>query len=278
MAAMMNAATFMGKNFLDNQVTRLFPSVGCARNRLLFRTEQRRGWNSRSWSLGFGYWSVAFFSIQPQKSKENVQRTCAMTHHHINTQRTKLRHNEQQNMRRRLIFLKRELFSNLVRCCTFLNNEAVIKTIIKGKSPTMRHVSRTNRVALDRPYHRINLDSKIQIRYVDTKNPAHRLRHIDKKALSHVKNGRIFSICSISALSAQQAAPKRCRKECNKEQAKVYDCGKVEANVEPCLASCGKLSYSAECACIKSPHSTKAKETCRWRFKSKWRSIRFTCG
>ena len=29
------------------------------------------------------------------------------------------------------------------------DNEAVIKMIIKGKSPTMRHVSRTHRVALD---------------------------------------------------------------------------------------------------------------------------------
>ena len=31
----------------------------------------------------------------------------------------------------------------------FEDNEAVIKMIIKGKSPTMRHVSRTHRVALD---------------------------------------------------------------------------------------------------------------------------------
>ena len=31
----------------------------------------------------------------------------------------------------------------------FEDNEAVIKTIIKGRSPTMRHVSRTQRVALD---------------------------------------------------------------------------------------------------------------------------------
>ena len=29
------------------------------------------------------------------------------------------------------------------------DNEAVIKMIIKGRSPTMRHVSRTHRVALD---------------------------------------------------------------------------------------------------------------------------------
>ena len=50
------------------------------------------------------------------------------------------------------------------------DNEAVIKMIIKGRSPTMRHVSRTHRVALDRLFDRINLDSKIQIKYIDTKN------------------------------------------------------------------------------------------------------------
>ena len=49
-------------------------------------------------------------------------------------------------------------------------NEAVIKMIIKGRSPTMRHVSRTHRVALDWLFDRINLDSKIQIKYIDTKN------------------------------------------------------------------------------------------------------------
>ena len=52
----------------------------------------------------------------------------------------------------------------------FEDNEAVIKMIIKGRSPTMRHVSRTHRVALDWLLDRINLDSKIQIKYIDTKN------------------------------------------------------------------------------------------------------------
>ena len=42
-------------------------------------------------------------------------------------------------------------------------NEAVIKMIIKGRSPTMRHVSRTHRVALDWLFDRLNLDSKIQM-------------------------------------------------------------------------------------------------------------------
>ena len=52
----------------------------------------------------------------------------------------------------------------------FEDNEAVIKMIIEGRSPTMRHVSRTHRVALDWLFDRINLDPKIQIKYIDTKN------------------------------------------------------------------------------------------------------------
>ena len=52
----------------------------------------------------------------------------------------------------------------------FEDNEAVIKMTIKGRSPTMRHVSRTHRVALDWLFDRINFDLKIQIRKVDTKN------------------------------------------------------------------------------------------------------------
>ena len=40
--------------------------------------------------------------------------------------------------------------------------------IIQGRSPTMRHESRTHRVALDWLF--INLDPKIHIKYVDTKN------------------------------------------------------------------------------------------------------------
>ena len=52
----------------------------------------------------------------------------------------------------------------------FEDNEAVIKMTIKGRSPTMRHVSRTQRVALDWLFDRINLDSRIQINYIDTKN------------------------------------------------------------------------------------------------------------
>ena len=53
----------------------------------------------------------------------------------------------------------------------FEDNEAVIKMIMKARSPTMRHVSRIHREALDSLFDRTNLDPKTQkIKYVDTKN------------------------------------------------------------------------------------------------------------
>ena len=60
----------------------------------------------------------------------------------------------------------------------FEDNEAVIKMIIQGRSPTMRHVSRTHRVALDRLFDRMNLDPQTQIKYIDTKNPTR--RHVNQ--------------------------------------------------------------------------------------------------
>ena len=51
----------------------------------------------------------------------------------------------------------------------FEDNEAVIKMIIKGRSPTKRHVSRTHRVALDWLFDRIFFEPKVQITYIDTK-------------------------------------------------------------------------------------------------------------
>ena len=51
----------------------------------------------------------------------------------------------------------------------FEDNEAVIKMIIKSRSPTLRHVSCT-RVAVDGLFDRTNLDAKIQIKYVESKN------------------------------------------------------------------------------------------------------------
>ena len=52
----------------------------------------------------------------------------------------------------------------------FEGNEAVIQMIMNARSPTMRHVRRTHRVALEWLFDRINLDPMTQIKYVDTKD------------------------------------------------------------------------------------------------------------
>ena len=78
------------------------------------------------------------------------------------------------------------------------DNEAVIKMITKGRSSTMRHVSRTHWVALNRLYDRVNLDPKIQIKYVDTKN---QLADMLTKGNSPGMSGTIFFVCSASWIS-----------------------------------------------------------------------------
>ena len=60
----------------------------------------------------------------------------------------------------------------------FEDNETVIKMIIKGRSPTMRHVSRTHRVALDWLFDRINLDLQDSNQIHGHQKPTR--RHADK--------------------------------------------------------------------------------------------------
>ena len=80
----------------------------------------------------------------------------------------------------------------------FVDNEAFFDDK-KGRSPTMRHVSRTHRVALDWLFDRFNVYSRIQFRYIDTK---HQLADISPELISHVTNGTNFFICSTLATSA----------------------------------------------------------------------------
>ena len=82
----------------------------------------------------------------------------------------------------------------------FEDNKAVIKMIFKGRSATMRHVSRTHRVALDWLFDPINLDPKIQIKYIDTKN---QLTDMLTKG-NFTTNGIIFRVCLTLAISVLQ--------------------------------------------------------------------------
>ena len=61
-------------------------------------------------------------------------------------------------------------FLSPLRLYVLEDNEAVIKIVIEGRSPTMGHVSRTHRVSLDWLCDRISLDPKIEFRYIHTKH------------------------------------------------------------------------------------------------------------
>ena len=101
----------------------------------------------------------------------------------------------------------------------FEDNEAVIKMIVKGRSPTIGHVSRTHRVALDWLFDRINLDSKIQIKYTDTKNQLEDI--LTKGNFTRDEWNRLLSLFNISHFSStvcSAAMAKRIRQESGEER------------------------------------------------------------
>ena len=101
----------------------------------------------------------------------------------------------------------------------FEDNEAVIKMIIKGSSPTMRHVSRTHRVALDWLFDRINLDSKIQIKHIDTKNQLADILtkgNFRRDEWNHLLN--LFNISHFSSTACTAAMAKRAQQESGEER------------------------------------------------------------
>ena len=96
--------------------------------------------------------------------------------------------------------------------------------IIKDRSPTMRHVSRTHRIELNRLFDRTNLDSKIQIRYIDTK---HQLGDILTKGnftrgewnnLLHLFNISHFSSACCAENSSLISSPKTMAKRMQEQK------------------------------------------------------------
>ena len=91
--------------------------------------------------------------------------------------------------------------------------------IIKGRSPTMRHVSRTHRVAFDWLFDRINLDSKIQIKYIDTKNQLADIltkRNLTRDECNHLLN--LFNISHFSSTACTASMAKRAQQDSGEER------------------------------------------------------------
>ena len=102
------------------------------------------------------------------------------------------------------------------------DNEAVIKMITKGRSLTMIQVSRNHRVALYWLFDRINLDPKIQIKHIDTKN---QLAHILTKgnftsdAWNHLLC--LFNISHFSSINSVKAMSKRTQEDAGEERVRA---------------------------------------------------------
>ena len=100
----------------------------------------------------------------------------------------------------------------------FEDNEAVIKMIIRDRSPTMRQVSRTHRVALDRLFDRVNLEPMIQIWYIDTK---HQLADILTKGhFTRDEWNILLHLFNISHFSSTRYAKNFCLFSCIERMAK----------------------------------------------------------
>ena len=100
----------------------------------------------------------------------------------------------------------------------FEDNE-VVMMIIKGRSPTMRHVSRTHRVALDWLYDRINLDPKVQIKYIDTRNQLADILtkgSFTRDEWNHLLT--LFNISHFSSTAYTAAMAKRAQQESGEER------------------------------------------------------------
>ena len=214
------------------EAIRLFQSDGCVRNKLQFRTVQQNlesfpwmqdwGWTVYP-HLIYGNLIVAVLGNTNQSNKEQGdflmnKREVRSTPHTV--QKRKQSHgmiNDLDNVD--CIHPNVNSSHQEALLCVFEDNEAVIKMIIKGRSPTMRHVSRTHRVALDWLFDRINLDQQIQIKYIDTKNQLADILtkgNFTRDEWNHLLC--LFNISHFSSIDCSEVMSKRTQKDASEER------------------------------------------------------------
>ena len=136
----------------------------------------------------------------------------------------------------------------------------MIKMIIKGRSPTMRHVSRTHRVALGWLFDRIDLDPKIQIRYIDTK---HQLADILTKGyFTRDEWNNLLHLFNISHFSSTCCAENSSVISCTQNdgagtKGRRKTCGKIEIySDEPVFSCTDKFLIHEKSDCIQKSGDT----------------------
>ena len=146
----------------------------------------------------------------------------------------------------------------------------MIQMIIKGRSPTMRHVSRTHRVALDWLFDRINLDLKIQIKYIDTKNQL--ADTLTKGNFTRDEWNHLLCLFNISHFSCSEVMSKRTQKDSGEERVTakskpmmnlVSRCSERTPDVLPSTASESLVKTRHECQTPLRPQVEKYDRTVR---------------
>ena len=128
----------------------------------------------------------------------------------------------------------------------FEDNEAVIKMIMKGRSPTMRHVSRTHRVALDWLFDRTFFDPKIQIKYIDTENQFANILwkgNFTRDEWNHLLT--LFNISHFSSSACLAAMAKRAQQEWGE--------GRVTAKSRPMMNSTERTPSFVSSSALSNP-------------------------
>ena len=157
--------------------------------------------------------------------------------------------------------------------------EDVIKMIIEGRSPTMRHVSRTHRVALDWLFDRINPDPKIQAKYVDTK---HQLADILTKGnFTRDEWNNLLHLFKISHFSllccSQNFSLTSCTQTMAKRMQEQEGENKIVAKSKPTINLVSVVDCT-ESGCVEKPGDTQSMLSNRFvKYRETWRERTQSC-
>ena len=149
----------------------------------------------------------------------------------------------------------------------------MIKVIIKGRSPTMRHVSRTHSVALDWLFDNNNLDHKIQIKYVDTKH--HLADILTKGNFTRDEWNNLLNLLNISCFStlccAQNFSLTSCTRTMAKRMEEQKGDNRIVSKSKPTTVNLA-VSVSTSSSTVNSPVASKSPGVLRAPCRTDWSS------
>ena len=128
----------------------------------------------------------------------------------------------------------------------FEDDEAVIKMIIKARSPHMRHVSRTHRANEDWLCERINLDSSISIRFVSSNQ---QVENMITKVLARVTQ-ETFCFFSVHGICVPCYDPSHCSPSTSDTS--------LPTSVTPITFTMSKKSWQDEASSAQKPEQVRA--------------------